>query len=122
MNGRAVVCDVYAGLSLAVLALVLAAAMPPVTMTAAGPAVPLAASHAGVFGPQPFVTVLCKFAGSHDEPFVSAYFDALLGDTAPGLGDYFREVSYGQISLQGSRTVGWYPLPRPARSSTTPTG
>ena len=32
----------------------------------------------------------------------------------PGLADYWREVSYGQISLAGSRVVGWYTLPRPA--------
>jgi M6 family metalloprotease-like protein len=38
----------------------------------------------------------------------------LLGDTSPGLDDYWREVSYNQINLAGSRVVGWYALPQPA--------
>ena len=43
-----------------------------------------------------------------------AYFEDLFGATRPGLADYWREVSYGQISLAGSRMVGWYTLPRPS--------
>ena len=65
-------------------------------------------------GPQPFVTILCKFADVDDEPMPPSYFEVLLGATRPGLDDYWREVSYGQINLEGSRVVGWYTLPQPA--------
>ena len=43
-----------------------------------------------------------------------SYFETLLGAARPGLDDYWREVSYGQINLEGSRVVGWYRLPQPA--------
>lgn len=64
-------------------------------------------------GPQPFITILCKFADVGDEPLPPSYFEALLGAAHPGLDDYWREVSYGQINLEGSRVVGWYTLPHP---------
>ena len=65
-------------------------------------------------GPQPFISILCKFADEDDEPLPPAYFEGLFGAARPGLADYWREVSYGQISLEGSRTVGWYALSRPS--------
>jgi hypothetical protein len=65
-------------------------------------------------GPQPFITILCKFADEDDEPKPLSFFEGLFGAAHPGLDDYWREVSYGQISLAGSRVVGWYTLPRPA--------
>lgn len=63
----------------------------------------------------PWLTILCKFAGS-DEPVpagleTAADFDARMQDAFPGLGDFWREVSYGAFSLAGSRTAGWYTLP-----------
>lgn len=64
-----------------------------------------------VHGSQPFATLLCRFADVPTEPLDAAYFDALLSNTAPGLGDYWREVSYGAIDLAGSRAGGWYVLP-----------
>ena len=76
------------------------------------PAVASLKSH--LTGPQPFIVLLCKFADRNVEPMAPAYFEDLLGATRPGLADYWREVSYGQISLAGSRVVGWYTLPRPA--------
>ena len=70
--------------------------------------------EARLSGPQPFITILCKFADNDDEPKPPAFFEGLFGAAHPGLDDYWREVSYGQISLAGSRVVGWYTLPRPA--------
>jgi M6 family metalloprotease-like protein len=66
-----------------------------------------------VKGPQPFVTILCRFADSEGEPEPPSYFAMIMGDAYPGLGDYWREVSYGQVSLAGSRVIGWYTLPEP---------
>ncbi len=67
----------------------------------------------GLHGPQPFATILCKFADVPDEPDPVAYFERLLGNAYPGLDHYWREVSYGAISLAGSRVTGWHALPHP---------
>jgi M6 family metalloprotease-like protein len=72
-------------------------------------------------GPQPFITILCKFADEDVEPLSKAYFEELLGAARPGLDDYWRQVSYGQINLEGSRTVGWYTLPSPSTDYPTMT-
>jgi len=63
-------------------------------------------------GPQPFVTLFCQFPDVPTDERLRAYYQELLGDTAPGLADYWREVSYGQMSLDGSRVAGWYRMPR----------
>jgi len=67
----------------------------------------------GLHGPQPFATVLCKFIDVPAEPDPVAYFEQLLGSAYPGLDHYWREVSYGAISLNGSTVMGWYFLPHP---------
>jgi hypothetical protein len=59
-------------------------------------------------GPQPFLTILCKFADIPAEPQAPDHFADLLLGAAPSLDDYWREVSYGLISLRGTRVVGWY--------------
>ena len=64
-------------------------------------------------GPQPFATILCKFADVPAEPDPVAYFERLLGSAYPGLDHYWREVSYGAISLTGSIVTGWHDLPHP---------
>ena len=74
------------------------------------------AEQRAVAGPQPWVTVLCRFA---DEPAVTprtkSWFESLLlgSATAPGLDHYWREVSYGNVNLAGSVVAGWYTLPQP---------
>jgi hypothetical protein len=62
-------------------------------------------------GPQPFVTILCKFANTTAEPAAPAHFEALLTGGPDSLDAYWREVSYGRINLTGSRVAGWYTLP-----------
>ncbi|NJM07732.1 hypothetical protein HC891_18390 [Candidatus Gracilibacteria bacterium] len=64
-------------------------------------------------GPQPWVTILCKFQDVPDEPHDLAYFQGLFANVYPGLDHYWREVSYDTISLAGSSVVGWYTLPNP---------
>ena len=64
-------------------------------------------------GPQPFATILCKFVDVPAEPDPVAYFERLLGSAYPGLDHYWREVSYGAISLTGSIVTGWHDLPYP---------
>ena len=47
------------------------------------------------------------------EPEAAPYFKRLLGNAYPGLDHYWREVSYGAISLAGSIVTGWHDLPHP---------
>ena len=56
--------------------------------------------------PRGSFTILCKFVDEEGEPESPADFERLLGESYPGLGHYWREVSYGRMSLAGSKVVG----------------
>lgn len=96
------------------LAVLLAAATPPVSH--ATPPVAAAGSHAALQGPQPFVTLFCQFPDILENIGLPLHYERLLGDVAPGLGDYWAEVSYGQISLAGSQVARWYVMPHPSNA------
>ena len=67
-----------------------------------------------ITGPQPWVTILCRFADSTGvTPHAVSYYQGLMGGATPGLDHYWREVSYDLINLTGSSVVGWYNLPQP---------
>lgn len=71
-------------------------------------------SAATVTGSRPAVTVLCRFGDSKGvTPKGASYFKGLMGSSEPGLDHFWREVSYSNINLAGSRVVGWYNLPQP---------
>ena len=80
-----------------------------------------AVTHKRLHGPQPFATILCKFADVTDEPDPPAFFEQLLGSNYPGLDHYWREVSYGAISLAGSTVTGWHTLSQSQASYLTGT-
>jgi hypothetical protein len=74
------------------------------------------AAASGVTGPQPWVTILCRFADEAGvTPHPVSWFETLMlgSAAAPSLDHYWREVSYGQVQLTGSDVVGWYTLPQP---------
>ncbi|MDQ1301383.1 MAG: hypothetical protein QG637_1304 [Chloroflexota bacterium] len=89
--------------------------------SAAAPQPAAASPRSGLKGPQPLATILCKFADVPAEPDPVAYFERLLGSAYPGLAHYWREVSYGAISLAGSTVTGWHALPHPQASYLTGT-
>jgi hypothetical protein len=67
-----------------------------------------------VAGPQPFITILCRFADSTSvTPHPRSWYETLMGSSYPGLDHYWREVSYGMINLTGSVVLDWYNLPQP---------
>ena len=70
-------------------------------------------------GAMPFLTVLCKFPDVTEEPEPLAFFEGLIGDSYPGLDDYWRTVSYGTISLAGSTVTGWHSMPRDSNAYRT---
>lgn len=61
--------------------------------SAAAPQPAASSAQPGLRGPQPFATILCKFADVPAEPDRVAYFERLLGSAYPGLDHYWREVS-----------------------------
>ena len=90
-----------AALALAILSIlpVLGAAVSPVIHTdSAQPAAPASSGQrldaplaaaplkTHLTGPQPFITILCKFADVDAEPMSPAYFEGLFGSGAAGLG------------------------------------
>src|SRR5215210_421854 len=66
-----------------------------------------------VSGSKPTVTPLCRFSDSTTTPHYKSWFETFMGNTKPGLDNYFREISYGNMNLTGSGVAGWYNLPHP---------
>lgn len=67
----------------------------------------------GVYGSQPWISLMCKFSGNTSEPRNLAYFQGMFSSVYPGLDHYWREVSYNLANLLGSGAAGWYTLPYP---------
>jgi hypothetical protein len=74
-------------------------------------------------GSKPFATILCRFSDSTSvTPHPPSFYDDLMSNTYPGVDNYYREVSYGNINLAGSKTYGWYNLPHDKAYYLTPDG
>jgi hypothetical protein len=69
------------------------------------------ANPQGVYGSQPWVSILCKFADVTDEPRDKPYFVGMYSDQYPGLDHFWRQNSYDLANLEGSGVAGWYVLP-----------
>ncbi len=68
-------------------------------------------SPQGVYGPQPWVSILCKFLNNPIEPKDVAYFKGMYSSEYPGLDHFWRQNSYDLANLEGSGVSGWYVLP-----------
>jgi hypothetical protein len=66
-----------------------------------------------VTGPQPWVSILCKFSDVSGEPKPPSFFQAMYASTYPGLDHYWRALSYDNVNVSGSRAVTWVRLPHP---------
>jgi len=69
------------------------------------------AAPKSVSGPQPWISILCKFSDVPTEPKVTSYFQGMYGSNFPGLDHYWQEVSYNTITTAGSNAFGWVTLP-----------
>jgi hypothetical protein len=67
----------------------------------------------GVYGPQPWVSILCKFSDISDEPNDLTFFKDMYSSDYPGLDHFWRQNSYDLANLEGSGAFGWYELPYP---------
>ena len=63
-------------------------------------------------GSQSWYALPCKFADKPQEPTDPSYFETIMRNEYPYLDDYWREVSYGKINLEGSGAASqWYTMP-----------
>jgi len=69
--------------------------------------------EAAATGPQPWVTIMCKFSDESSEPKNLGYFSDMYSSSYPGLDHYWREASYNRVSISGSDAFGWFRLPQP---------
>ena len=72
-----------------------------------------AASVAAVAGTTTWVTLMCRFSDIATEQKPQSFFQGQYGTAIGQLGNYWDEVSYGQINLAGSAAYGWKSLPQP---------
>jgi M6 family metalloprotease-like protein len=66
-----------------------------------------------LIGSQPWISIMCKYAGNSAEPKNLTYFRDMFQNTPGRLDHYWREVSYNNIDIVGSTAVGWVTLPHP---------
>jgi hypothetical protein len=62
-----------------------------------------------------WLILLCKYADQPAEPHAPSYYGQLFNETGGGsLGmyDYFRDISYGTVDLDGTEIHGWYTMTR----------
>jgi hypothetical protein len=62
---------------------------------------------------KPLIVVLCKFTDLTTEPHAPAYYEAMFGEAGAGqkgVFDYWKDVSYGAISLAATKVKGWYTI------------
>src|SRR5262249_10679197 len=85
-------------------------------------------ARAAIGGATRYTTVMCKLAEGPSEPQPLSYVASMMGTSTatpphPSLEDYWREGTYGNVTL-GSATavVGWLTLPSPRAGYTNSDG
>jgi hypothetical protein len=72
-----------------------------------------AVPSSAITGTHPVLVVLCKASNETAEPEPPSYYEDMFSDRGSGkLGalDYWRDVSYGNLSVSGTVVKGWYTL------------
>jgi hypothetical protein len=67
-----------------------------------------------VKGKTPWAIVLCKFSDVPDEPFTVKDAEIAFTEAGQGQGtmfDYWKDMSFGNVDLTGSKVFGWFDLP-----------
>ncbi len=83
----------------------------PVQVQAISLAKGVTQSTTGVYGAQPWISILCKFSDYAGEPRAKSYFEGMYASVYPGLDNFWRQNSYNLVNLGGSSVAGWYVLP-----------
>ncbi len=61
---------------------------------------------------KPWAVILCKYSDFPKEPYPVSFYRAAFTAGKAREFDYFREVSYGNIDMTGSRIFGWFTMPK----------
>ncbi|MFL5494366.1 MAG: kelch repeat-containing protein [Gemmatimonadales bacterium] len=93
--------------------------LPVRTLTVDHAVRPLTGGFASVAG-QPrlgtyrYITIGCRFSDVATTPHPIGTYQTWAGSSSyPGLDNYWREVSFDQMTVTGSTAVGWFTLPQP---------
>jgi hypothetical protein len=73
-------------------------------------------------GTHPWVVVLCNFSDDQATPNTQAYYQQMFSDAGAGqLGqlDYWRDVSFGQLSISGTTVTNWVTARDPSNPGNT---
>ncbi|WP_437973277.1 hypothetical protein WMF11_30700 [Sorangium sp. So ce295] len=65
-------------------------------------------------GNKRWLLIPCSFTDlANPTPHTRAYFEGLMGNTRPGLGDYWSTASHGRLSIE-TTVLDWQSMPNPA--------
>ena len=64
-------------------------------------------------GNGPWAVLLCRFPDVASTPHPVSWYESLFGANAPGLVDFWNEVSFGRHDVSGTQVLGWMDLPLP---------
>ena len=71
---------------------------------------------------RPYAVVLCKFSDIASEPLPRQRYVDMYANAPGGTDAFFRELSRGRITLEGTTVYGWYTLPKPRAGYTRADG
>lgn len=67
-----------------------------------------------IVGTKKWLTVLCRFSElPNPDPHNLGYFQGLMGNAAPGVGDFWAKTSNGRLAIE-STVLDWQDMPLPA--------
>jgi M6 family metalloprotease-like protein len=87
-----------------------------------GPGAALQAPPAWAVRVRPYAVVLCKFSDIATEPLPRQRYVDMYANAPGGTDAFFRELSRGRITLEGTTVFGWYTLPKTRAGYTTAAG
>lgn len=82
-------------------------------VVAIGVAAAMPSTSSAISGTKPVAIVLCNFSNQTAQPKPPSYYEHMFSDAGNGeLGalDYWRDISYGNLSVSGTVVKGWYTL------------
>ncbi len=61
---------------------------------------------------KPWLNILCKFSNNITEPVDTVFVQNMFRNSFPFLEHYWKQVTFGNIDISGTQTVGWFILPK----------
>ncbi len=61
---------------------------------------------------KPWLNILCKFSDNITEPVDTVFVQNMFRNSFPFLEHYWKQVTFGNMDISGTQTVGWFILPK----------